>query len=777
MDSFAESDIGNLYVANGMGSVLRFDGVTDSVELAGLAAPTETPVITGSAAETYFCFVRFLDRFGYVSDLSPASEAMVTDAGDGEDGEALGADIVLMNVSSAYSFGIVTAAAHGFTAGQSVRISGVPVNTVVNGVWEIDYTPSSTVLVISLPRGGGRTLGLPTGETTVSGSVTASTSVAGGGGPLITYSNIQVPSDPKVVRRQILRNTAQQADTFYVDIDTDDLVATTFTSDREDNELAQQEAQPLLDAYSRPLANTHGIPPDHKPFLAYHLGRMFYGGQRDYKRGMVKLTNGSATVTGVGTDWISALEGRYLHVDGATQSYQIDSVDVPAQTLTLTEVFQGTTTDFGLYAIRPAPAERRLIYYSEAGQPESVPAFNALSLPEDGDEVTGLMQRSSYIFILEKRHIYKLTFQDDPQKDGAVFLASRRGCINNRSWVLVDERSFMLDEEGIHMFGGGAQAISTPIQEIFRESDHSAYEINWQAQDYFHAVHFRAQNVVRWFVTMQGTGSYFPKHAICYNYLLGRWWIEKYPQKISSSCVGTLNRVDQVFLGGEARTVIAPWQGTLDFANPDASTVRGTATASATYTLTDSTATFGADVVGAPVVIVDGTGKGQERIIAARSSTVLTVTEAWATAPDTTSVYQVGGIVWNWKSSWFRFAANKTDEPRRLEIVYQPTTGDVTMDVTFYVNFSSTAEVQFREQSSTAGGGVRATKGLAPLTVDLSKATGLVQMFMPGHKEYMAEGRRFSQFEFSGVSAEDPVSIYQVAYEGVANVTQIEQPG
>lgn len=748
MESFAENDSGLLYVADGHSPLMRWDGLTLQMEEAGIVAPTVGVTISNGAGSgaiqgVYFAFLRFVDRFGNVSDLSPVSTTLT----------AAGATGAITGASNATPIEI-TSVAHGLTTGMTVVIDDIQGNTAANGTFVLTVTGLDTF-----------TLASSIGNADYIQGGTWSRGIGG-----ITYGSVQVPTDVKVTRRQILRNTDGQADTFYVDVDTADLTSTSFTSTLTDSELSAQEAQPLLDNLGRPLANVHGVPVNHKPFLAHHLGRLFLAGQVDYKRGMVKVTTGSTTVTGVGTDWTSGLGNRYLYIDGTAESYQISSVSLSAQTLTLTSAYQGTTNKFAMYAIRPAPAERRLVYYSEAGFADSVPAFNALSVPEDGDEVTGAMQRSSFVFILEKKHVWKLTFQDDPQTDGAIFLTANRGCINQRSWVVVDNKAYLLDEEGVWLFSGGAESVSDPIQEIFRPLSRSRYVINWQASDHFHAAHSRNQSTIRWFVCLEG--DFLPRHALCYNYRLQRWSIEEYPVPIGSSAVGIMNGVEQVFLGGPGGKIYALGQGFLDGADAGDGTVQGTVTAASLFTLSDGLASFAA-CAGAPVVITGGTGKGQRRQVVDLSATSLTLDRPWLIMPDTTSTYQVGGVQWNWKSSCLRFAANETDERRRLEIVFQPTTEDATLDARFFQDFSSAAEVQRVSTAAAQGGGVATTSGKADHVVDLTTATGVVQILRPGHKEYFASGQRYTQFELAGVGTDEPITIYQLAYEGVAQMATI----
>lgn len=66
-----------------------------------------------------------------------------------------------------------------------------------------------------------------------------------------------------------------------------------------------------------------------------------------YDTGTVTVTSGSAVVTGSGTAWTSALEGRQFYVNGSAPFYQVESVDSSTQ-ITLSQVYLGTTTGSGL---------------------------------------------------------------------------------------------------------------------------------------------------------------------------------------------------------------------------------------------------------------------------------------------------------------------------------------------------------------------------------------------------------------------------------------------
>lgn len=663
---------------------------------------------------------------------------------------------------------VITSAAHGLTTGQNVRITGVKGNTDALGVWAVTVLTANT---FSLNGSAGNA------------------SYAGGGVWItgvstITYSNLEVPTDPKVVRRQILRNTDGQVQVLYVDVDTEDLGSTTLTSTKPDEELQKQEYVPILDAQGNDLAIArYGVPPANKSVIANHLGRMFAAVDLEYSQGNVQATFGSATVTGTATEFTAAMAGRFLYVTGSDQSYEIDSVNTTTQTLTLLNEYMGATDLFAPYTIKPAPIERRLIYWSESGLPDAWPAANAIAVQEDGDDLTGLMPHGSFLYLLERSHIYRFTFQNNPATDGFIFLSTRRGCINNRCWIPVEGSVYMLDEGGIHVFSSdqSSQPISTTIQDLFRPSD-SEFQINWTQSKFFHAGHFPAQEVVRFFVAM--SGDVLPRHSICYNYRANRWWIEAYPVAIGASCVWpSKDASPRALMGTEAKKVWNFWSKnvTLDGPDPGAGTVRGNPTSATVMTLVDTAATFpSTGLVLSPLTIVSGPGKGQTRTISSVSGTTLRVTQPWTTLPTTASVYQIGGINWRYQTGWFRFADDEADNVRRVEAIFSPlgnafrgtdgtvpTASSCSTDLHIYVDFGTTAINAGVDYRSSDAGGLGVTKASPHLVVDMTKSTGFVQARLDGHKELYADGWRFMSVELDGVTNKEPVVIYGLNLDGV----------
>lgn len=754
--SFAVTPDGTLLVADGFDPMLRWDGFSAAAEPAGVAPPSAACVVSGNGkgpiVGAYRAFVRFVSESGSLSNLSPVSAEY----------QAVGGSGAIANATNTTPI-VVASAGHGLTSGSVVKIGGVLGNSAANGTWTTTVlTPNS----FSLNASAGNA-NYASGGTFTAGVAT------------IVYSSVPTTSSPRVRRRQILRNTDGQEQTFYVDVDTADLGSTTFSSTKIDSILQVQQSQALLDQSGRDLSLLYGVPPDHRAVIAHHLGRMFAAAEVEYAEGAVSVTFGSPTVTGVGTEWTAVAAGRFLYVSGGDQSYQVAAVNVAAQTLTLAASYTSSTDAYAGYSLRPPPAYRQAIFYSEAGLPEAWPVYNAFTLEEDGDDVTGLLVYRSFIYILKRRHVYKFTFAVDPATDGDVFLSTNRGCVNNRCAVVVENVAYMMDEEGVWAFRGtnDADNVSTPIQTIFRRpaSGSPNPHINWSASRYFHAVADPATETIRWFVAL--SGQYLPRHALVYAYKLDRWWLEEYAEPVGSSCLGKLARSstlstwgygrDQVFLGGSSRRILARGASPLDGVDAGAGPVRG-AVVSATW----STVTLDhvpPACVGASLVLTDGRGIGQRRRITSvqnltNGTAQLQLLTPWAIRPDATSAWLVGGVQWSWRSGWFTFADSEDLSGRRVALVFQPTGGPERMTLRQYRDH---ADIALVNAITRADDGVRLTKGSADAVVSMDRGTGTTAVRLNEAKELYTQGRQLISVGLSGVAGPEPAEVYQITLDGV----------
>lgn len=671
--TFAQSESGVVYIADGFNAVQRWDGNTSALETAGVAPPATAVVIAGSGSGsisgTYTAYQRFVDRLGNYSNLCPISNTLT-----------------------------------------------------VAGVLQINY------------------------------------------------SSVDAPISTQVVTRQILRNASGNTSSYYLDVETTDLTATTFTSTKTDATLTAQTLVPIVDSEGNDLAaSRYTVPPDDMPFLLMANGRMLMAGEAIYSQGAIQITQSSVTVQGIGTNWTSVMAGRYLTVETETRSPAlISSVNTGTQTLTLSAVWPGRTYAFVGYGIRADVDRRRGVQWSEAGLPEAVPPLSLLNVARAGGvgDLTGMFRVGSLVYLTEASRTHTFSFVNNPALsesggDGQVFLSGYRGSVNQRCVVIVEDVAYMLDQQGVYAFkSGGSEPLSSPIQDLFDANGGYDYKVNWECSAFFHGVHDVAQEIIRFFVCLDHRR--YPHHCLCFDYRQQRWWLEEYPFPICSSCSGQIDSKPVVFLGSSGARVFVLGAGDLD--GVKGMTTAGTVTSSGIQTLTDSAAVFDStSLPGYSVTITAGTGKGQRRIITAATSTALTVMVPWTTALSTDSEYQIGGIGFQWKSGVFRYAPEEKSNVRQLELMGQEA-DDGFADLRVYLDRSQTA---LKWGATVNNQGIKTTRSNADAVLDLSHSDGNWQMRLDGLRQGNMDSPRFVEVELAGVQGADPVAFFELNIGGV----------
>src|SRR5262249_17221898 len=105
-------------------------------------------------------------------------------------------------------------------------------------------------------------------------------------------------------------------------------------------------------------------------------------------------------------------------------------------------------------------------------------------------------------------------------------------------------------------------------------------------------------------------------------------------------------------------------------------------------TLVNSNETWITDAFkGLYVVIIGGTGSGQERKIASNTATTLTVTSEWITTPDSSSQYTIGGYSKEWFSNWKNFGLEAGRKVLRYLRIVGRQGGNWSVDVIFKRDF------------------------------------------------------------------------------------------
>ena len=636
--TFAPMPNGSVLMSNGVDPPVIWDSLSGTADYAGTPAPTDALSLSASGSGLItgrrLAFVRFLDVNGNPSSLSQPSnevdcghERPLDDIAIGGNGQAT-----------------ITVAGHELPTLSAVVIRDVGGISSINGAKTVTRVDGDTLVLD----------GVFGGDWQGGGSLVY-------GSDRVTYANVPVPTDQKVVRRQILRNLEGNMDVFYVDIDTTDLTSTTFESQRSDESLRLQEAVPWADDQGMLWAQRFDPPPNNKPVVASFMGRAWLAGDIAYDDGCVLPVTGSRILQGVDTQWPASFEGRSVYMAGARAPYVVDAVDVDNQRLLLDRPIAEALARFCPYEIRSDLPERRAVYYSEPGEYGVWPAWNAVTVPDDGDDVVGMVQYGQALVIFGRRHIYRLLTRGHPAEDANLFLMAYRGCLSQRLAVEADGYIYMFDESGLHAYDGSesCRPISGPIQTLWHADNlDPSYKIDWTAdQRAWHGCLDPNKTTIRWFVDFVGKDHL--THAICFNYRSGSFWLESYPFSVTSSATGSLGH-RRAIAGDSLRRVFVLGEGSTDAVN-GSGTLRGTLTSVASDSLSDSAANFPSSLAGTPVAIIDGAGRGQTRIIAENTADTLTLVDPLEVVPSIGDTYQIGGVPWQWQSDWQEVAQSESE--------------------------------------------------------------------------------------------------------------------
>ena len=825
--SYARGPNGALFMANGVDRPARWDGITTLLESAGITAPTTAPTVaddTGggslTASSNYYCYYRYLDDDAPIpvsSSLSPGQLATTSSAGSHridwsgfvQSSETrvvmlqlwrntAGQATALYLIGTYGHNGTVASEAtsggnclftctfpHKLGVGCKILMAG---NSVAgyNTTHTVTSVPSSLTFKTDIAHSsnGGTATWTLTGfiddsrsddelqDTAGSGGTISSSANSGG---VVEYTtarphNLKVGDQITVYSHSVAGYNGLQTVATCV-------TSTTFTTEKTYSAVGANgqwnhysESRLILNNPDGSInADRFVPPPNFKAVPALFQDRMFWAADVEYTAGTV-ATNGTATITGTSTNWTATMVGRYIAIDGEALPYKITAW-ASATSITIERV--ATTTASGKsYAIRSPAGELNQIYYSEPLEPESVPADNVVKLQNntgDDDEIVGLMPHGSSMYVLQKRHIYQLDFVSQPRIDASVSLVCSRGAISQRTWVYFEDTAYLMDYSGIYKFGGGApEPISGGIQDMFRDGT-----IDFSVAKWFFASKDPRLEIVRFHYCESGETR--PKKAICIHHRSGAVWLESYPWELGGAALISVSGALRLALGGQDDIVYLSGQGTLD-GTLGSGTVRGTVTSSTSTTLSDSTATFPTDCVGASIAIVSGTGKGQERVITTRNSATQVTVATWTTNPDTTSIYQIGAIPLNFCTALIELKEAEHSVDSRIRVVAQPTTNAALLDARLWYNHDSAARNMSFTINHGTGVSVPATEldsivlDLKKTRSDLANSTGYWQHTLPGNRSSEQGGAdRWVAVQLIGYQGADQLKVYSLEINGTAD--------
>ena len=141
--------------------------------------------------------------------------------------------------------------------------------------------------------------------------------------------------------------------------------------------------------------------------------------------------------------------------------------------------------------------------------------------------------------------------------------------------------------------------------------------------------------------------------------------------------------------------------------------------------------------------------------------------KAWDVIPDQTSVYQIGGVPYEWLSGWLDMEVNEHDTVLDFVLVHQHLDRAADMAVQFYYDHSVNPEDWAIDQAKD---GVTTVAGQSEVRFDLT-----AREVLPGwrvfrvaeHGERYSYSMRFVQLRMTGVANAEAVRLYQVSLRGL----------
>lgn len=583
--------------------------------------------------------------------------------------------------------------------------------------------------------------------------------------------------------KEVYRTLADATSTVYL-LGTASATTTSFSDTVADSILQDNTALPIYNVNGTPNANRFTPPPYHKPFAAFFKDRMFYYGTVEYPASPVGVASGGSTLTSAsalftGMD-LSCGQGAgefQIFVPGQTKAYTITSNT--STSVAFTPTYAGASTTGASVTIKPAPIEERLLYFSEADEPESVPITNAIAVQENTgnyDRATGLMPFGAFLWLLHERNIYPTTFVQQPDVDINISPPIARGCVSNQCWCIADNHAYLMDHIGIYRIGPGGEieSMTDAINNRFQDST-----LAWSQSKWWSAGYDPLERIVKFHVSFTEdslTTPAFPKRSICIDIDTGEVYDEKYVFPISAPALITYGGRTRLTVGSTqpgASTVgvtCLASDGTSDWVS---TALRGTVTQGFSTAIRDATNNwFDSSHVGAPIAIVRGTGQGQIRRIKAITSTQATVDVAFDVTPDTTSVYSVGAIEWSIKTGSDPLTKDANISERSIAVCYRPTTYDTEFQVQAYYDHSSSATPWSYTYNTTEGLKYTANNSKAQVETmltrsSLSNAIGYVQMQFPTPADSNFPINRFLSVRLSGYKDKEQQQIHTLLIEGV----------
>lgn len=332
------------------------------------------------------------------------------------------------------------------------------------------------------------------------------------------------------------------------------------------------------------------------------------------------------------------------------------------------------------------------LYYSNIKNNTAFPeAFNTNNVqpvnPNDGDTIVGLVSAFGRLFVFKRFSFYQLS-GTDPNSWFVSLVSNDFGLSSMRSVVFAEGALYWWGgAKGLCAYDGSGQPVSLGKQ--FLSTAIAGDVLNHIGLTSVSAAVDQANQTLLFAVPEFGTTR--NTRIIPFNYRLRRFaselWnpFDTYALWVAEDSTHLIS----IRMGGYAGQAFNWWVGANDGVPSGSS--HGTITSTTNTTLTDSAATFlttGGKLIERYVYAVSSDRRTvQRRRIIANTATVLTISAAWDTNPNSTYTYVVGGIDFQLDTPWMLSAAGFVK--KRFEFLLSETSSldaGAQLDVDLFVS-------------------------------------------------------------------------------------------
>ena len=507
-------------------------------------------------------------------------------------------------------------------------------------------------------------------------------------------------------------------------------------------------------------------PPPIAQNIVSHRERIWLFGQVTHSIGTATFTNASTTVAqGSSPDWNTEALGAsagassvqwLIRATGSNEATYEISYYTGSDIIMKTAYADGTeTVAYKIFS------RANVVWVSEPGYPESFSPLRFINGPNAADSnnlTAGVGYGSSMVFY-SPSGMYRYSWDTDPLEDGFwTPLSNKAGALNQRVVIEHEGTIYSMDRRGWHAWRGTFPTlISRPLGSILSS-------IDFAYADRFHACYLPDSRAIRWWVTY--TGDTYPKNYVQYDVDTGAWSTGTYLQGITDSRLIDHGSGLRVFLLDDQGY---SWWADTGLADgcPAANSHITTTTGSTTTVIQSATTlpTSGTGLAGMYLNRRTSAGASENRLISSNTSSAITVSSAFSSAPGTGVVMWVGPIPSKIKTRAFGLKPNAKVKTRTgyVTLMFKPTSSARYLQVRVYEDYSSTAKTWSTAQNNRTGlawPGSNTRYPTADWVVDLSTTGGVV------HVPIGSEWKKFFEVEIETDEPDSDFYLISMEYDG-----------